>query len=430
MFIFRKSMFFIFIFHSISCYANNHEILCIDDVSYYDDILMRIYLHNARGYFVQQYKNIKVSHDLQDCFSKLKDGDELHIVTHGTTGSFWWGDGDSNYTGFGSGSSLFPVSTGKVNNVTIYFHSCFSNAKEENDSSIVEKLQQVFNGLGQGNVVKGYSNLVNFNVNYAPSDIKASSDEEKKEIEDKWERVKTILENDESWADNIPNENQKTAIKELIKGEIGGTKLEGIDFTLTYALNPQIIDQKIKQEIEVIEEVGDFCTCEECVGTMSGSDINIILLVELNSFYSIEKEGNILLSWNTSSEIDTVGFLLWRSVDNGKGFKDNSIFTLDELPNNQLIAIPIANGLSKLITAKGNEREETTYSYVDTSVQEENMTFYYLVEDVDTSGLETLHCSKIQAVKIGQGPAIDLKTAKKYCRSQCDKSMDSPIICK
>ncbi|BAP54640.1 hypothetical protein THII_0343 [Thioploca ingrica] len=154
------------------------------------------------------------------------------------------------------------------------------------------------------------------------------------------------------------------------------------------------------------------------------------LLANLNSFEATILSEGVHLVWVSDTEGDNAGFRVWRGIDDENNEEYQGISTLGEFPNNKLTAIPVANGLSKLIAAKGNEREKTTYSYVDISAQKKNVTFYYLLEDVDTNGQRTLHCSNIQAVTIGQGPAIDLEKAENYCRSQCDENAGNMIICK
>ncbi len=154
------------------------------------------------------------------------------------------------------------------------------------------------------------------------------------------------------------------------------------------------------------------------------------LLVNLSSFNVTVLKEWVFLRWETGSETTNAGFRLWRAIHDGRDEEYKDLSTLTKLPDNRLIAVSITDGLSGLIPAKGNEREETTYSYVDISAQKENVTFYYLLEDVDTNGQITLHCKNIQAVTIGQGPAIDLEKAETYCRSQCDENAGNMIICK
>jgi hypothetical protein len=145
------------------------------------------------------------------------------------------------------------------------------------------------------------------------------------------------------------------------------------------------------------------------------------LLVSLNSFTALSIPGNngekVLLKWDADSEFGNVGFRVWRAVDSGNGnYKD--ISTLKSTYSNELVAVPITNGLSKLIPTKGEREKKSSYSYVNTA-EGKNKTFYYLLEDVDFDGQSTFHCDKIQAVTVGKGYAIDLKIAKRFCESWC-----------
>jgi hypothetical protein len=136
------------------------------------------------------------------------------------------------------------------------------------------------------------------------------------------------------------------------------------------------------------------------------------LLVELTHFTTHSTQKGISIIWTTEIELDHAGYYLWRALDND----DKEITTSVEQ-------------LSQLIPAKGQERKGTVYSYLDSNIQEENTTFYYLLEDVDTKGKRTFHCSRITAIVKGQGPTVDLRSAQVFCESVCEDS-DSVILCK
>lgn len=122
------------------------------------------------------------------------------------------------------------------------------------------------------------------------------------------------------------------------------------------------------------------------------------LPVELSDMQASPSGNNVSISWKTGTEIDNASFLIWRATDSGKGEYED-ITTLG----------PIA--------AKGSKEMETTYSYRDISTQEKNVTYYYLLEDVDINGTRTFHCDDIAAVTVGQGPTINLEAVKEYCRA-------------
>lgn len=92
------------------------------------------------------------------------------------------------------------------------------------------------------------------------------------------------------------------------------------------------------------------------------------LAVELVAFDAVVEDGAVVLSWETASEIDNEGFNLLRSTD----------------PLGDFEAVN-----AQLIPAAGGPAFGATYEYVDTAV-EAGTTYYYLLEDVATSGAVTL----------------------------------------
>lgn len=77
--------------------------------------------------------------------------------------------------------------------------------------------------------------------------------------------------------------------------------------------------------------------------------------------------GNVVLTWETSSEIDNAGFNLYRArIEGGPYTKINSA----------------------LIAAKGNASSGSRYKFVDTQGEGR---FYYKLEDVDNYGVSTMH---------------------------------------
>jgi hypothetical protein len=152
-------------------------------------------------------------------------------------------------------------------------------------------------------------------------------------------------------------------------------------------------------------------------------------LIGLEKFEAIDKENAIDLIWITGSEVDNAGFRIWRAT-NGENGEYKNISTLKEFSNGKLVAIPLMSGLAKPIAAKGSERKKTTYSYTDRSVQEKNVTFYYLLEDVDIEGNRTFHCDHLVAVLTSQNSVSDLKIAQASCKDWCHERIDSAITCK
>jgi len=92
-------------------------------------------------------------------------------------------------------------------------------------------------------------------------------------------------------------------------------------------------------------------------------------VIELISFTAVAKNGKVILNWSTGTEIDTVGFNLYRAqVENGKYMKINSAF----------------------IQAQGSVTTGAAYTFTDSTVTNAK-TYFYKLEDIDRSDISTLH---------------------------------------
>ncbi len=91
--------------------------------------------------------------------------------------------------------------------------------------------------------------------------------------------------------------------------------------------------------------------------------------VTLTGFTAMEQDGSIALRWETKSEIDNLGFNLFRST----GMEESRT------------AINV-----ELIPAKGDELRGADYSFIDRDVID-GVTYYYWIEDVSLSGKNTPH---------------------------------------
>ena len=92
------------------------------------------------------------------------------------------------------------------------------------------------------------------------------------------------------------------------------------------------------------------------------------LAVELVAFDAVVEDAAVVLSWETASEIDNEGFNVLRGTD----------------PYGDLVAVN-----DRLIPAEGGPAFGSVYGFVDTTV-EEGIVYYYVLEDVATSGVHTL----------------------------------------
>ena len=101
-------------------------------------------------------------------------------------------------------------------------------------------------------------------------------------------------------------------------------------------------------------------------------------LVTLTDFTATALENEIILEWQTATEIDNTGFHLWRAT--GEGWKYGDYSTVIRLTE-------------QLIAAQG---DFSVYSYIDADV-ETGATYYYGLEDIDLYGQSTFHWDLIDS---------------------------------
>jgi hypothetical protein len=77
----------------------------------------------------------------------------------------------------------------------------------------------------------------------------------------------------------------------------------------------------------------------------------------------------VVLEWETESEIDNVGFYIYRAITEDGEY------------------IKISNAL---IAAEGSSTQGASYEFTDTNVQNRK-TYYYKLEDIDLNGQSTMH---------------------------------------
>jgi hypothetical protein len=91
--------------------------------------------------------------------------------------------------------------------------------------------------------------------------------------------------------------------------------------------------------------------------------------VELVSFTATGLNGEVLLEWETGSELENLGFHLYRSLS-------------EEGPYEQITA--------SVIPGLGSSPAGAKYSYVDSGLTN-GVTYYYKLEDIETTGATELH---------------------------------------
>jgi hypothetical protein len=91
--------------------------------------------------------------------------------------------------------------------------------------------------------------------------------------------------------------------------------------------------------------------------------------VEIVSFDALGRDSEILLAWETGSEVDNLGFHLYRALSSGG---------------------PYERITSTVIPGLGSSPEGQQYSYTDTGLTN-GVTYYYKLEDVETTGKTEEH---------------------------------------
>ncbi len=114
------------------------------------------------------------------------------------------------------------------------------------------------------------------------------------------------------------------------------------------------------------------------------------LPVTLTTFQASVQNGAVLLQWRTESEVENLGFEIYRSWNETEGFQ-----LLDSYRNNAAL--------------KGhyNASNAHSYSYLDQNVTA-GETYYYKLADVDFTGHRTFHGPiKVQVENSQNGPIAD-----------------------
>ena len=101
-------------------------------------------------------------------------------------------------------------------------------------------------------------------------------------------------------------------------------------------------------------------------------DLDQGLPIQLLAFQGVYRSGAVELRWKTASEINNVGFEIWRALENG--------------PFAKIASYETDPGLQ----GAGNSNEENRYVFTDRMV-ESGRTYQYKLVDVDVNGQKTVH---------------------------------------
>jgi len=128
---------------------------------------------------------------------------------------------------------------------------------------------------------------------------------------------------------------------------------------------------------ELIYYRGPYLKNEEGIGALAFSFIEILqddpLPVQLSSFKANSVNGKVILNWRTESEIENLGFEIFKKPENESEYK--MIASYKDNPT---------------LKGKGTVSHSTDYVFVDSDVFE-GQTYSYLLQDVNYNGLKTSH---------------------------------------
>ena len=166
-------------------------------------------------------------------------------------------------------------------------------------------------------------------------------------------------------------------------------KVTGYDFSHGFTLTGDILLS------------GTFTNSQEnCKVEIKFGYSDLATLITLSSFIAEPMNGSVYLFWETASEIDNVGFNLYRSES-----KNGGLTLLND----------------DIIIAEGSPTEGMAYEFIDENVQNRT-TYYYMLEDIDIYGISTLHGPVSATPRMIQGMQ-KLRTPIKVCfrkaGSQC-----------
>ncbi len=117
---------------------------------------------------------------------------------------------------------------------------------------------------------------------------------------------------------------------------------------------------------------------------IGADEIEATTAVELVSFEALGIDGAVSLNWETASELDNLGFHLYRSLSE---------------------AGPYERITATVIPGLGSSPEGARYSYVDSGLTN-GVTYYYQLEDIETTGVTELHGPVSATPEVGAGTEV------------------------
>jgi hypothetical protein len=168
------------------------------------------FLSQCEGYYRglppkgTEANDIQVGGALDACMGRVRKGDQLIVVAHGSPGQFLWsnakGNPDTPYNGYGDGTNgTFPVPANLrgTNSVTATLMSCHSNVDPAGAPvSVVQSLRNVMNGGGgANNTVSGFDHGVNSTIGFRVNSQNAAQRQ----------AAEANLDANDGWMDNPPS---------------------------------------------------------------------------------------------------------------------------------------------------------------------------------------------------------------------------------
>jgi len=162
-----------------------------------------------------------------------------------------------------------------------------------------------------------------------------------------------------------------------VSGTLTWADGDSSDKTLTFTLTDDRKYEGNETFTVILSDPVSGVNLDSTTVTISDNDTPVVNLI---SFSATELENEIILEWQTASEIDNAGFHLWRAT--GEGWKKGDYSTVIRLTE-------------RMIPAEGYS---TSYSYMDTQV-ESGVTYYYGLEDIDLYGQSIFHLDSIASAR-------------------------------
>jgi len=113
--------------------------------------------------------------------------------------------------------------------------------------------------------------------------------------------------------------------------------------------------------------------------------------VELSSFTALADDRKVTLKWETGSEVDNIGFYVYRSETKNGPFEK----------------------ISELIEGAGNSAIGRTYGYIDKNIKP-NKTYFYYLEDVDIHGIRNKNDTIQVTVPLPEKPPEENRLFQNY----------------